>query len=334
VTQAPAPAGPAPGDPAAAAGPPPAPLVHHRGRIVPAAQAVLPVGSIALRYGVSVFEGIRLYRRADPRGGVRAWLLDQHVERLRNSCRLMGLDERCCAAVPDIIGELVAVNGVAGDAYVRVAVSAANAGVITDPAETALTVSVTPSGRKKWLATGTGARLAVSTWQRPGARVFPAAAKNISAYAGPRLAVAEARAAGYDTCVLLTAEGLVSEAPTATLFLVEDGRLVTPRLEDAVLPGVTRAWLLAAAAGLGLPAAAEPVPPRRLRAADEVFLCGTGAEFTPVCEIDGARCGTWPRRPVTEALVDTYFRQARGEAPVTEVRWTATGPRPAEGAAR
>ncbi|MFG2525290.1 aminotransferase class IV [Streptomyces sp. NPDC048527] len=334
MTSAPGPAGPTPEDPACAARPPAASLVHHRGRIMPAAEAVLPVGSIALRYGVSVFEGIRLYRRADPSGGVRAWLLDQHLERLRNSCRLMGLDEECCAAVPEIVDELVAVNGVDGDAYVRVAVSAANAGGITAPAETALTVSVTTSGRKKWLATGTGARLGVSTWQRPGAHVFPAAAKNISAYAGPRLAVAEARAAGYDTCVLLTAEGLVSEAPTATLFLVEEGRLVTPRLEDAVLPGVTRAWVLAAAAGLALPAAAEPVSPRRLRAADEVFLCGTGAEFTPVREVDGARCGTWPRRPVTEALVDAYFRQARGEDAVTAVRWTAADPRPAEEAAR
>lgn len=309
------------------------PLVHHRGRIVPAAEAVLPVGSIALRYGVSVFEGIRLYRAAAPSGGMRAWLLDQHLERLRNSCRLMDLDDECCADVPGIIDELVAVNGIDDDAYVRVAVSAANAGAITDPAETALTVSVAPSGRKKWLATGTGARLAVSTWQRPGARVFPAAAKNISAYAGPRLAVAEARAAGHDTCVLLTEEGLVSEAPTATLFLVEDGRLVTPRLEDAVLPGVTRAWVLAAA-DPGLRAAAQPVTPQRLRAADEVFLCGTGAEFTPVREVDGVRCGTWPQRPVTDALVDAYFRQARGEDPVTDTRWAAADPRPAARAVR
>lgn len=341
--------------PAPAATPAAGRLVHHRGRLVPPAEATLPVGSIALRYGVSVFEGIRLYRQTGlsdgtagglsggtagglsdgpsdvPSGGVRAWLIEQHLRRLRDSCRLMGLDDGCCADVPGIVDELVEVNGVDEDSYVRVAVSAANPGGITDAAECALTVSVTPSGRKKWLATGTGARLSVSAWQRPSNAVFPAAAKNISAYAGPRLAVAEARAAGYDNCVLVTDEGLISEAPTATVFLVEGGRLVTPRLADAVLPGVTRAWVLAVAAELGLRAAAEPVTVERLRAADEVFLCGTGAEFTPVREVDGAPCGTWPAHPVTESLVDTYFRQARGECPITPVRWPA--PDGADGAA-
>jgi branched-chain amino acid aminotransferase len=305
--------------------------VHHRGRLVPPAEAALPVGSIALRYGVSVFEGIRLYRQAGPSGGVRAWLIEQHLSRLQDSCRLMGLDAGCCADVPRIIDELVEVNGVDEDSYVRVAVSAANPGGITDAAESALTVSVTPSGRKKWLATGTGARLAVSAWQRPSNAVFPAAAKNISAYAGPRLAVAEARAAGYDNCLLVTQDGLISEAPTATVCLVEGGRLVTPRLADAVLPGVTRAWVLAVAAELGLRAGAEPVTVERLRAADEVFLCGTGAEFTPVREVDGAPCGTWPAHPVTERLVETYFRQARGEIPATSVPWPSADERASGG---
>jgi branched-chain amino acid aminotransferase len=308
-------------EPAAAAKPL---LVHHCGRTVPADQAVLPVGSIAMRYGISVFEGVRLYRQHGPGTEVRAWLLDQHLDRLRNSCRIMGLDETCCDDVPRIIGELVAANGIEEDSYVRAAASAANAGGITDAAQTALTVSVTPSGRKKWLRTGTGARLAVSDRQRPSEAVFPSAAKNISAYAGPRLAAAEARAAGFDTCVLRTAGGLVSEAPTATVFLVEDGRLVTPRLVDAVLPGITREWVLAAAAELGLQAAAEPVTAERLRAADEVFLCGTGAEFTPVREVDNAGCGTWPANPVTSRLIEAYFHQVRGRVPATAVPWAAT----------
>jgi len=298
-------------------------LVHHRGALVPAEEATLPMGSIALRYGVSVFEGVRLYRQAGPRPEVRPWLLGQHLERLRNSCRTMGLDENCCDDVPRIVDELVEANTVTEDSYVRVAVSAANAGGITDPAETALTVSVTPSGRKKWLRTGTGARLAVSDWQRPSPQVFPAAAKNISAYAGPRLAALAAQAEGFDTCLLLTAEGLVSEAPTATVFLFTDGRLVTPRLRDSVLPGVTRAWVLLTARAMGLRAGAEAVPPASLCRADEAFLCGTGMEFAPVSEVDRVPLGAWPHHPVTDALVEEYFRQARGQAPATPVVWEA-----------
>ncbi|MFJ5885619.1 aminotransferase class IV [Kitasatospora cineracea] len=307
-----------------AAGPATGPrLVHHRGALVPAHEATLPVSSIALRYGVSVFEGVRLYRRTD--GTVEPWLLAPHLERLRNSCRTMGLDERCCDGVPAIVDELVRANRVTEDSYLRISASAGNPGDLGDRAETVLTVSVAPSGRKRWLALGEGMRLTVSERQRPSEAVFPSAAKNISAYAGPRLAHGEAVAAGYDSCLLRTADGLISEAPTATVFLVEGERVVTPRLGDSVLPGVTRAWVLGAAAGLGLRAAEEAVGVERLRAADEVFLCGTGMEFAPVREIDGAVRSGWPDYPVTTRLVDAYFAQVRGEAPATEVPWTLGG---------
>jgi branched-chain amino acid aminotransferase len=293
------------------------PLAHHRGALVPRGEATLPVGSIALRYGVSVFEGIRLYRHDG--GGVVPWLLGPHLDRLRSSCRIMGLDESCADRVPAIINELVAAQGIDDDGYVRVAASAANSGDIDQAAETALTVTITPSGRKRWLATGAGIRLGVSDWQRPSDAVFPNAAKNISAYAGPRLALTQAKRDGYDSCVLRTADGLISEAPTATVFLVEGGRVVTPRLVDHVLPGVTRAWVLATASALGYDAGEVAVTPSRLAEAHEVFLCGTGLEFGPVREVAGAAMSGWPSCPVTTALVDAFFAQVRGTAEPTEV---------------
>lgn len=303
----------------AAQTPPVWPLAHHRGAVVPREQATLPMGSIALRYGISVFEGIRLYRRDS--GGVAPWLLDAHLDRLRSSCRIMGLDESCADAVPAAIDELVAAQSVDADGYVRVAVSAGNAGGIDEPADSVLTVTITPSGRKRWLARGEGIRLGVSTWQRPSDAVFPNAAKNISAYAGPRLALAEAKRAGFDSCVLRTADGLISEAPTATVFLVENGTVVTPRLGDHVLPGVTRAWVLATARALGLAAVEDAVSEQRLTAADEVLLCGTGLEFGPVRAVAGRDLPGWPAHPVTDALVATYFDQVRGVAAATPVDW-------------
>ncbi|WP_320064488.1 aminotransferase class IV [Micromonospora sp. RTGN7] len=301
------------------------PLAHHRGALVPKGQATLPMGSIALRYGVSVFEGIRLYRKAS--GGVTPWLLAPHLDRLRNSCRLMGLDDLCCDDVPAIIDELVAAQAIDADGYVRVAVSAANVGGIDEEAEAALTVTIAPSGRKRWLARGEGIRLGVSSWQRPSDAVFPNEAKNISAYAGPRIALTEAKRAGFDSCVLRTAEGLISEAPTATVFLVEGATVVTPRLGDHVLPGVTRAWVLATARALGYDAVADAVTEDRLAAADEVVLCGTGLEFGPVRSVAGMELSGWPVCPVTTALVDTYFDQVRGLAPPTPVDWALTSGR-------
>jgi branched-chain amino acid aminotransferase len=293
------------------------PLAHHRGALLPRGEATLPVSSIALRYGVSVFEGIRLYKQDS--GGVAAWLPGPHLDRLRNSCRIMGLDESCADRVPAIIDELIAAQDIDDDGYIRVAASAANSGDIFDAAETALTVTITPSSRKRWLATGAGIRLGISEWQRPSDAVFPNAAKNISAYAGPRLALTEAKRDGYDSCVLRTADGLVSEAPTATVFLVEGGRVVTPRLADHVLPGVTRAWVLATASALGYDVGEVAVTPTRLAGADEVFLCGTGLEFGPVREVAGVPMSGWPACPVTTTLVDAYFAQVRGTATPTDV---------------
>ena len=298
-------------------------VVWHGGRLVPPEEAVLPMGSIALRYGVSVFEGVRGYL---PDGGGRPvpWLLGPHLRRLAGSCALVGLD--LPDGVPGVVAEVLAANGLAEDCYLRIAVSGGDAGDIGASSRPVLTVSATPMGRKRWLATGTGPRVTVSGWQRPGSAVFPTAAKCITAYAGPRLALREARAAVWDSCLLVTADGLVSEAPTATVVLVEGDRLVTPRLVDAVLPGVTRAWVLAVAGALGLSAAAEPVPPERLRAADEVFLCGTGIEFAAVAEVDGVRYGP---HPVTDRVVAAHFAQARATRPASPVDWTPTDPTPA-----
>jgi branched-chain amino acid aminotransferase len=264
-------------------------------------------GTTMLR-DVSVFEGIRVYRHDS--GAVVPWLLQQHLDRLRNSCTLMGLDDGVCASVPEILEQLLSTNGVAEDGYARVTVSAGN---IEDAARSVLTVTINPSSRMKWLALGEGMRLAVSACQSEVA--FSSGASH------SRLALVAAQRSGYDSCVLSTADGVVSSAPDAAVFLVEGGRLVTPRLADGALPGVTRAWVLAAAQALGIDGGEAAVTPERLAAADEVFLCGTGLEFAPVREVDGRTLPGWPVCATTTRIVDSYFDQARGLAPPVAVGW-------------
>lgn len=304
------------GEPAAA----PTPLAFHDGEYLPAERAALPVTSLALRYALSVFEGVRLYRHGD--GTSRPWLLEPHLERLAHSCVACVLEPPAeLAGVEDIVTRIASENRCTADSYARIAVSAANSGDLFSEARSALTVTVAPMGRKRWLAGGEGMRLQVSAWQRPPAAVLPRGAKTIASYAGARVALLEARGEGYDSCLLTTPEGLVSEAPTATVFAVEGSRLVTPRLADGVLPGVTRAWLLAAAPALGLEASCEPMEPDRLAAADEVFLCGTGIEVAPVRDVGGRQVKGWPDHPVTDRVVTRMFAEARGEAPTTGFAW-------------
>lgn len=96
-------------------GSPAGPYVHHDGWLVPASEAVLPVGSVALRYGVSVFEGVRAYRRES--GAVVPWLLEPQLRRLAGSCRLLELPAP--AGVPAVVAEVLAANDVRAAAAVR-----------------------------------------------------------------------------------------------------------------------------------------------------------------------------------------------------------------------
>jgi branched-chain amino acid aminotransferase len=153
----------------------------------------------------------------------------------------------------------------------------------------------------------------ISDWQRAPAAAFPPAAKNISSYAGPRLAWLAARDAGFDGCVLTNRAGRLSEAPTAALFLVRDGELLTPALSEDVLPSITRAWILRVAADLGVRAREAELSRQDAYTADEAFLCGTGIEIAPIMAFDGHQLGLWPAAGITRALITHYFMAVRNE---------------------
>jgi branched-chain amino acid aminotransferase len=291
------------------------PQVFFGGNWVTRAEAMVPIGSLAMRYGVSVFEGIRLYTGGTDglgKGPARPFLLAEHLARLSNSLRLMRLPDPGVRAVPDLINELVARNDIRDDTYVRVSVTPTNIGDLDSVATSTLAITAVPMARKRWLAEGTAMSLAISEWQRAPAEAFPPAAKNVSNYAGARLAWLAAKDAGFDGCVLTNSAGRLCEAPTAALFLVRDGRLLTPALSEDVLPSITRAWLLAAARQHSIPAEETTLDATDARHADEAFLCGTGIEIAPIRAFDGRQLRRWPDAEVTRRLIMLYFLAARG----------------------
>jgi branched-chain amino acid aminotransferase len=287
------------------------PQVYLADRWVDARDATVPIGSLALRYGISVFEGIRLYSQGGGKSP-RPFLLAEHMDRLLNSMTLLRLACPNVGQLPQLIDELIERNGVSGDTYVRVSVTPVNPGDLSDEAKPVLAISAVPMGRKQWLAEGKGMSLAVSDWQRASAASFPPAAKNISSYAGPRLAWLAARDAGFDGCILANRADRLCEAPTAALFLACDGELLTPALTEDVLPSITRAWLLREAAASGRPAREAKLTREDAYGADEAFLCGTGIEIAPIRSVDGHQMRGWPAAPVTHELIVSYFAAARG----------------------
>lgn len=299
-------------------------ICFHGEDFVPWADATIHVNSLAMRYALSVFEGIRLYRQKLD-SGVRPFRLEEHLGRLRNSLRLMRMPEPEGKDVAHILDELIHLNEIDEDSYVRVSVSPDNFGDIASPTRTCLTVTMARMGRKRWLAEGQMMRVAVSSWQRSHELAFPSAAKNISNYAGPRLALLEARESGFDGVVLTNHEGFVSESPTAALLIVKDGVVMTPLLTDGVLPSITRAAVLEICEALSIEAREQRLSRTDVYLADEAFLCGTGVEFAPIGAFGGHVLKPREEARITTRIIDAYFRIVRGES-MKEISGALTAP--------
>jgi len=284
------------------------PWAHRAGAIVPYGELAIHAESMAMRYALSAFEGVRGYvHRA---GGVALFALGEHVDRLRQTLALAELPPVSTLAVNAAVAEVLARNRPEVDCYLRIAASATSLGTLKGEAAAELFVSLHAMGRKP--RPQGGLAVAISARRKPTDDVFPQRAKVIGNYAGPRLAYIEARARGFDDVILRGPEGQLAEAPTANLFVVHGGAVSTPRLEDGILAGITRRHVIELCQRLGKGLTVEE---RRLSAedaygADEAWLCGTGIELAPIARVDHRKL-PGARRLFPE-LAAAYVRRVRG----------------------
>ncbi|WP_338203333.1 aminotransferase class IV [Candidatus Nephthysia bennettiae] len=153
----------------------------------------------------------------------------------------------------------------------------------------------------------------MSSYTRISESTTPPRVKTAANYHNSRLAALEARVDGYDNAVQLNHRGTVAEAPDACMAIVRDGRLITPPVFAGLLESVTRSTVLQLAAEtLGIPVEEREVDRSELYVADEAFLCGTGAEITPVVSVDRIEVGTGRPGPLTQQLQEAYYRVVRG----------------------
>lgn len=277
----------------------------HEGRRLP--EGSVPFGGNSLQHGTAVFEGVRGYAGV---GGPALFRLDDHLARLLDSARLLGVEH------PYDLAELrahvlTAAAAVSGDVYVRPVLLTIDTvlGIDLRALPFTLMTELWPAPGRDVRPTG-AARLTVSKWRRPSVASFPVRAKATGSYANSALARTAAVRAGFDDAVQLDPEsGRVAEATVANVFVVRDGRIRTPWLVDSVLAGITRASVLDLAGGLGVPADEGPVTVDDLRGADEVFLTGTASEIVPVGAVDDVVYGP---RPVCEALTEAFRRAVTG----------------------
>jgi branched-chain amino acid aminotransferase len=280
------------------------------GELVDWADAKIHVASHGLHYGSGVFEGIRAYET--PRG-TAVFRLTDHLHRLRRSASLYEMDlgystEELAAAVH----ETVAANGVTS-CYVRPIAfrGAGPMGLYPGDNPVDVVIAVWPWGAYLGeAALESGVRCKVSSFRRIGPNTLPPAAKATGQYINSVLAKLEATRSGYEEAILLNEEGYVADGSGENVFVVRDGVLYTPPTTASCLPGITRASVMRMATVLGIEVREVNLVRTDLYFADEVFLCGTAAEVTPVASVDDHATGG--RGPVTKAIQDVFFDTVAG----------------------
>jgi branched-chain amino acid aminotransferase len=161
-----------------------------------------------------------------------------------------------------------------------------------------------------------GIRAKVSTWTRIGPNVIPHVAKATGVYLNSMLAVLEANRSGYEEAILLTHDGYIADGSGENIFIVKDGVIYTPDLSASILPGITRDTVIQIAQDLGHSVVEKSLIRTDLYLADEVFMCGTAAEVTPIREVDDQLVG--PPGPVTLEIQAAYLDTVHGRSE----RWT------------
>jgi branched-chain amino acid aminotransferase len=289
--------------------------IWHNGKFINWDDAKIHVLSHVTSYGSSVFEGIRCYNTAS---GPAIFRLREHVRRLHDSAKIYRIDmphsiDQLC----DAMLELVRVNGLES-CYFRPLVfrGYGNMGVMPT-AENPTETYIACWEWGKYLGTEAieqGVDVCVSSWTRMAPNTLPALAKAGANYMNSQLIRMEAAVNGYAEGIALDSNGQVSEGSGENLFLVRDGKLVTPPLGASVLPGITRDTILQLARSLDIPVVEANIPREMLYIADEVFFVGTAVEVTPIRSVDRITVGAGKRGPVTERLQSAFFALVEGRA--------------------
>jgi branched-chain amino acid aminotransferase len=276
----------------------------------------LGVMTHALHYGTGTFEGIRAYwnKREE-----QLYLLQApaHYERLHDSAKILRME------LPYSVEELIEItmtllkrNGYRTDTYVRPLLfkSVEQIGVQLHGLPDSFLVYTSPFGN--YVEIEAGIRCMVSSWRRVSDGSLPARAKVTGAYINSALAKSEALENGYDEAIVLAHDGHVSEGSAENLFMLKDGVFVTPPVTDDILEGITRDLLIGVIRDeLGLTVVERSIDRTELYTCNELFLCGTGAQISPVIEIDHRKLGDGTVGEFTQELQQIYFGAVRGENP-------------------
>ncbi|MEZ4302412.1 MAG: branched-chain amino acid transaminase [Polyangiaceae bacterium] len=266
-----------------------------------------------LHYGLGAFEGIRAYKRADGKGYV--FRLKEHIQRLLDTCKLVTLkptfthEQICRASVETLLANDL------DEGYLRPIIFVGDGAMGVYAPNNPVRTAVMAWKWGAYLGAGAlenGVRAKISSWARHHIHVSLAKGKIMGQYTNSTLAKREAKMGGYDEAIMMDVNGYVSEGSGENLFMVKNGKLMTPPLSASILAGITRDTVLTLAREEGIPVSEEMLTRDQLYLADEAFFTGTAAEITPIREVDHRVMGDGVVGPITKRLQARYFDVVKG----------------------
>ena len=282
------------------------------GKLVPWRDATVHVLTHTLHYGMGVFEGVRAY---DTKNGTCIFRIEEHTQRLINSAKILGMkipysfDEIVDAQI-EVVRENKLTSG-----YIRPMCfyGAEGMGLRADGLKEHLIVAAWEWGSyfsKENLQKGI--RVKTSAYNKHFVNSSMCKAKANGNYINSMLALQEALNGGYDEALLLDTNGFVAEGSGENIFIVTEGKIVTPELTSA-LDGITRRSVIEFAHDLGIEIITKPITKDEIYIAEEAFFTGTAAEVTPIRELDDKIIGNGEMGNITKELQKLYFKVVNGE---------------------
>lgn len=284
--------------------------VWMNGKYVDWKKANVHVLTHALHYGTAIFEGMRCYETKE---GPAIFRMHDHLQRLKNGTKSYEFDLKySIKQMSDIIKKLIKINKLKS-CYIRPVcyIGYKSIGLDTTGAPYEFAIAAIPFGKYFGEKAEKGISCSISSWRRIKSTILSPHVKASANYLNSVLAKKEAIEEGYDEAIMLSDNGYVSEGTGENIFVVKDGALHTPPLHDAVLAGITRDSLIKIAKDMGIKVHERTMLRDELYTADEVFLCGTAAEVTPVNQVDHRKITKGPGK-ITKKLKDAFFNIVNG----------------------
>ena len=290
--------------------------VYHDGEFGRYHDVRLGLMTHALHYGTGCFEGIRAYWNAKQEQ-LHLLQAPAHYDRMRRSANVIRMElPHSTEELVDITIEVLRRNEFKSDTYIRplLYASSEEIGVRLHNLKHSFFIYAIPFG--KYVEIESGIRCMVSSWRRLPDEALPPRAKITGSYAQSALAKSEAVESGFDEAIVLTMDGHVSEGSAENLFMYKDGVFVTPPVTDDILEGVTRTLISELIKEeLGKTVVERSIDRTELYTCEELLLCGTGAQISPVVEVDHRKVGNGRVGEFTQELQNIYFGAVRGDTP-------------------